>query len=70
MGFVEYTRPDGSKGVIDASEIERVTWWQDDRGGIGTRTGEAINVIDASSVARQWEKARAEKATRSLTPVM
>lgn len=58
MGLIEYTRKDGTKGEIEASKIDHITTWQDGHGGIHTKEGDAINVIDAFKVIQRWEQSR------------
>lgn len=56
-GFVEYTRTDGTMGRIAASEIDHITRWEDDKvGGIHSKPGDVINVIDISRVIEQWRR--------------
>ena len=58
-GFIEYTKKDGSKGRIAASEIDHITRWEgDEGGGIHTKSGDVINVIDVSKVIEQWKRVK------------
>jgi len=56
-GLVEYALKDGRKKHIAAGEIDHVTRWEDeDIGGIHTKSGDVITVVDVSRVIEQWSR--------------
>jgi hypothetical protein len=56
-GLVEYTLKDGRKNRIAAGEIDHITRWEDEEiGGIHTKSGDVIKVVDVGRVIEQWSR--------------